>query len=79
MTGEAAHAQHAGAGRPEVIFVIERLIGLACREPGFDQVAIRRRNLARSDKFPYRNAFGMLYDGGAHHQTMDWQTTTPTS
>ena len=33
------------AGRPEVIYVIERLIDKAAQEHGFDRVALRRRNL----------------------------------
>ncbi len=60
------------AGRPEVMFVMERLIDIACREHGFDRVEIRRRNLVREDEFPYKNAFGMIYDSGAYHRTMDW-------
>jgi aerobic carbon-monoxide dehydrogenase large subunit len=60
------------AGRPEVMFVMERLIDIACREHGFDRVEIRQRNLVREDEFPYKNAFGMIYDSGAYHRTMDW-------
>jgi aerobic carbon-monoxide dehydrogenase large subunit len=60
------------AGRPEVMFVMERLIDLACRDHGFDRVDIRRRNLVRPDEFPYSNAFGMVYDSGAYQHTMDW-------
>src|SRR5215468_7832779 len=60
------------AGRPEVMYVMERLIDLACREHGFDRVEIRRRNLVKEDEFPYRNALGMIYDSGAYHRTMDW-------
>jgi len=60
------------AGRPEVMYVMERLIDLACREHGFDRVEIRRRNLVRASEFPYKNAFGMIYDSGAYHHTMDW-------
>jgi aerobic carbon-monoxide dehydrogenase large subunit len=51
---------------------MERLIDLACREHGFDRVEIRRRNLVAQAEFPYRNAFGMVYDSGAYHHTMDW-------
>jgi aerobic carbon-monoxide dehydrogenase large subunit len=50
----------------------ERLIDLACREHGFDRVEIRRRNLVAASEFPYRNAFGMIYDSGAYHHTMEW-------
>jgi carbon-monoxide dehydrogenase large subunit len=60
------------AGRPEVMYVMERLIDLACQEHGFDRVEIRRRNLVSRDEFPYKNAFGMVYDSGAYHHTMDW-------
>ena len=60
------------AGRPEVMFVMERLIDLACQQHGFDRVAIRRRNLVKKHEFPYQNAVGMVYDSGAYHHTMDW-------
>jgi carbon-monoxide dehydrogenase large subunit len=64
------------AGRPEVMYVMERLIDLACREHGFDRVEIRRRNLVAPSEFPYKNAFGMTYDSGAYHHTMDWALRT---
>ncbi|HEU5321498.1 MAG TPA: xanthine dehydrogenase family protein molybdopterin-binding subunit, partial [Methylomirabilota bacterium] len=44
------------AGRPEVMFVIERLIDLAARRHGFDRVALRRRNLVAASAMPYRSA-----------------------
>jgi aerobic carbon-monoxide dehydrogenase large subunit len=60
------------AGRPEVMFVMERLIDLACQEHGFDRIEIRRRNLVKDNEFPYKNAFGMVYDSGSYHHTMEW-------
>jgi aerobic carbon-monoxide dehydrogenase large subunit len=60
------------AGRPEVMYVMERLIDLACREHGFDRLEIRRRNLVGRTEFPYTNAFGMTYDSGDYHHTLDW-------
>src|SRR5579864_4428762 len=59
------------AGRPEVIFVIERLIDLAAREQGIDRVAIRRRNLVTEKELPYRNPFGVEYDNGDYIGGMD--------
>jgi aerobic carbon-monoxide dehydrogenase large subunit len=50
------------AGRPEVMFVIERLIDLAARKGGFDRAELRLKNLVRS--FPYRNNQGLVYDSG---------------
>jgi carbon-monoxide dehydrogenase large subunit len=60
------------AGRPEVMYVMERLIDLACREHDFDRVEIRRRNLVAKTEFPYTNAFGMVYDSGDYHHALDW-------
>jgi aerobic carbon-monoxide dehydrogenase large subunit len=60
------------AGRPEVMFVMERLIDLACQQHGFDRLEIRRRNLVKESEFPYTNALGMVYDSGAYHHTMNW-------
>ena len=59
------------AGRPEVIYVMERLVDLACREHGFDPVEIRRRNMIPQDAMPYANGLGMTYDSGAYEQVMD--------
>jgi len=50
------------AGRPEVMFVLERLIDLAARRHGFDRVELRRRNLVST--FPYKNPQGLVYDSG---------------
>jgi aerobic carbon-monoxide dehydrogenase large subunit len=50
------------AGRPEVMFMIERLIDLAARQHGFDRVALREKNLIAA--FPYRNPAGLVYDSG---------------
>jgi len=59
------------AGRPEVIFVMERLIDLAARDYGFDRVALRKRNLVTESEFPYKNPFGMEYDNGDYIGAMD--------
>ncbi len=59
------------AGRPEVIFVMERLIDLAAHELGIDRVAIRRRNLVTERELPYRNPFGVEYDNGDYLGAMD--------
>src|SRR6202008_1194541 len=57
--------------RPEVIFVMERLIDLAARERGLDRVALRRRNLVTKKELPYKNPFGMEYDSGDYCAVMD--------
>ncbi len=47
------------AGRPEAMFVIERLIDIAARQFGFDRIDLRRRNLdprRRRSPTPIRSA-----------------------
>jgi carbon-monoxide dehydrogenase large subunit len=60
------------AGRPEVIYVMERLIDLAARECGYDRVALRRKNLVTEKELPYKNPFGAEYDNGDYIGVMDW-------
>ncbi len=53
-----------GAGRPESIYIIERLVDLAARRCGFDRLALRELNLIVPEGLPYRNAAGVTYDSG---------------
>jgi carbon-monoxide dehydrogenase large subunit len=59
------------AGRPEVIYVIERLVDKAAQEHGFDRVALRRKNLIPPSAFPYKNPQGIVYDNGTYRAVMD--------
>jgi carbon-monoxide dehydrogenase large subunit len=59
------------AGRPEVMYVMERLIDLAAFDYGFDRVDLRRRNLIPPEKLPFKNPFGMIYDNGRYQEAMD--------
>src|SRR6185369_7393683 len=58
------------AGRPEAMFVIERLIDLAATSHGFDRVELRRRNLIGTDALPYTNPVGLTYDSGDYGRAM---------
>ena len=44
-----------GAGRPQGIFVMERMLDLAAKELGLSPVEIRKRNFIPPDKFPYEH------------------------
>jgi aerobic carbon-monoxide dehydrogenase large subunit len=59
------------AGRPEVIYVIERLIDKAAQEHGFDRITLRRRNLIPPSAFPYMNPQGITYDNGTYRAVME--------
>ena len=64
VTNTSPTSAYRSAGRPEVAFVLERLIDIACRRHGFDRLEIRRRNLVAPDAMPYRNPLGLVYDSG---------------
>ena len=51
-----------GAGRPEGIYFIERIVNIVANELGIDQYEIRLKNAI--DSLPYRNLFGVNYDSG---------------
>ncbi len=53
-----------GAGRPEAIYALERVIDFAARELGLDPLTLRRINFIKPDAFPYASATGELYDVG---------------
>ena len=53
-----------GAGRPEAIYVLERVMDRAARELGVDPLELRRINFIRPDQFPYATATGETYDVG---------------
>jgi carbon-monoxide dehydrogenase large subunit len=59
------------AGRPEAMFVIERLVDLAAAQCGFDRVELRRRNLIGADAMPYANPLGVTYDSGDYPRAMN--------
>jgi carbon-monoxide dehydrogenase large subunit len=53
-----------GAGRPEGIFLMERLLDESARALSLDPADIRRRNFIPADAFPYRTPTGCVYDSG---------------
>ncbi len=53
-----------GAGRPEMGYLLERLVSTAARELGVDPVELRLKNLVRAEQMPYKNPAGAVYDCG---------------
>ena len=60
-----------GAGRPEAIYVMERLVDVAAARTGFDRIELRRRNMIAPVELPFRNPMGFEYDSGAFERLMD--------
>ena len=71
VTNTVSTTPYRSAGRPEIIFVVERLIDLAADQLGLDPVALRRRNMIPPQAQPYANPFGLTYDSGHYEEAMD--------
>ena len=63
-TNTAPTDAYRGAGRPENVYLLERLIDKAAHELGLDPAVLRRRNLVTADTMPYRTPLGYIYDSG---------------
>ena len=70
VSNTAPTRAYRSSGRPEVMFVAERIIDIAARECNFDRVELRRRNLLTAAELPYTNPFGLTYDSGDYHKVM---------
>lgn len=71
MTNTSSTGAYRGAGRPEAIYNIERLMDEAARQTGLDRVALRRRNMVQPGQMPYTNPMGQTYDTGHFEHIMD--------
>ena len=66
-----------GAGRPQGIYLVERLLDLAAKELGINPVEIRRRNYIPPDAFPYDHeiidqAFApLIFDSGNYKPALE--------
>lgn len=71
LTNTAPTSAYRGAGRPEAIFTMERLMDEAARQTGIDRIELRRRNFIQPAQMPYKNPMGQVYDTGKFESVMD--------
>lgn len=71
FTNIVPSGSYRGAGKPEFLYVIERLVEAAARELGIDPIELRRRNLVLPSAMPYRNAMGDVIDVGDFEHNLD--------
>ncbi len=64
ITNTATIGAYRGAGRPECILNLERLMDTAARQIGMDPAELRRRNFVKPSQMPYTTAMGEKYDSG---------------
>jgi CO/xanthine dehydrogenase Mo-binding subunit len=66
-----------GAGRPQGVFAMERMIGLVAREMGLEPAEVRRRHLIQPDEFPwdvgltFQDGSPTRYDSGDYPAGLD--------
>ena len=60
-----------GAGRPEAIYAIERLLDVAAFDLGISPDEIRKRNFIREEQMPFSTPLGSNYDSGNFQQTLE--------
>ena len=60
-----------GAGRPEGVHLVERIVDTAAREIGMDPAEFRRTNFVAKDKFPFTTKTGVTYDSGDYEPALD--------
>jgi carbon-monoxide dehydrogenase large subunit len=76
-TNKVATTPVRGAGRPQAVFAMERLLDRAARELDLDPVAIRRRNLIQPTQMPYavgltfRDGKPVVYDSGDYPEALE--------
>ena len=71
FTNAAPLGPYRGAGRPEALYLLERLIDRAAAATSLDRVELRRRNLIPAAAMPYRTPNGPVYDSGEFEAIMD--------
>jgi len=71
LTNAAPLGPYRGAGRPEAIYMIERLIDAAARAMNIDRAELRRRNMIPPTAMPYKTPNGPIYDSGDFAGALD--------
>jgi carbon-monoxide dehydrogenase large subunit len=74
LTNTVPITAYRGAGRPDMAYIVERLVDEAARQTGIDRIELRRRNLLPADAFPYRLPTAPVvaeYDSGDYRAALD--------
>lgn len=71
LTNTNIVSAYRGAGRPEAIYLIERLMDQAAAEMKMDPAELRRRNLIQPSAMPYKTPMGEKFDSGNFPHMLD--------
>ena len=64
MTNTSPTNAYRGAGRPEAVYIVERLVDEAANRLNIDPFEFRNRNLIQKEQMPYRTMTGSVFDSG---------------
>ncbi len=70
VTNKTPASPYRGAGRPQAVFAMDRIVDRVARRLGMDTAEVRLRNLVRAEEFPYdvglyyRDGHRLIYDSG---------------
>ena len=71
LSNTSPTAPYRGAGRPEATYLIERAIEAAAKELQLDPIELRRRNIIKPARMPFKSPLGPFYDCGEFEKNMD--------
>lgn len=71
FTNRTPIGPYRGAGRPEGVYIRERLIDAAARDTGIDPIELRRRNVIPPEALPFEAPSGQIYDSGEFETVLD--------
>jgi carbon-monoxide dehydrogenase large subunit len=71
FTNKTPTDAYRGAGRPEATYFVERAMDMLARELKMDPAELRRKNLIKSNQFPFATQTGAVYDSGDYEKALD--------
>jgi carbon-monoxide dehydrogenase large subunit len=71
FTNKTPTDAYRGAGRPEATYFVERAMDMLARELKMDPAELRRKNLIRSNQFPFQTQMGAVYDSGDYEKALN--------
>ena len=77
VTTTAPVGSYRGAGQPEAVAALERMMDRYATEIGMDPAEVRRRNLIPRDRFPWTTLTRATYDSGDYVAGIDRLLTPP--
>ncbi|SFE98773.1 xanthine dehydrogenase family protein molybdopterin-binding subunit [Alteribacillus iranensis] len=77
LTNKTPNVPYRGAGRPEAVFTMDRVLYLVAEKLGMDMVDVIKKNLIRAEEMPYDQGFyykdggKVVYDSGNYPEALE--------